>query len=151
MFLYFPLSKKTSMQEDEKTIERAGQLHEQGFNCCESVLRALAEAIEKNPGEDAFKMASGFGAGMGKSGCACGALAGAVMAISMKYGRGSTTEQREPSYSRASKAHDEFKRKFGATCCKIIRKAEFGTAEQKKRCAEIVKEATRIALGILKE
>ncbi|MBI5159256.1 C_GCAxxG_C_C family protein [Candidatus Micrarchaeota archaeon] len=137
--------------QDEETVSKAEQLHAQGFNCCESVLKALAEALEKNPGEDAFKMASGFGAGMGKSGCACGALAGAVMAIGLKYGRTNASEQREPSYSRANKAHDEFKKKFKATCCKAIRKAEFGTAEQKKRCAEIVKETTKIALKILKE
>lgn len=132
-------------------VSRADELHASGFNCCESVLRALVEGLNLKVDGEALKVASGFGGGIGRGGCVCGGLAGAVMAVGLKHGRVNASEPREPSYSRALKMHEEFKKKFGATCCRVIRGGDFGTFEQKKKCAEIVRETTRIALKVLSE
>ncbi len=135
----------------EKVVVRADELHSGGFNCCESVFRALAGGMGLKAGEETFKAASGFGGGIGRSGCVCGALVGAVMAAGLKHGRINANDPREPSYSRSLKLHEEFKKKFGSTCCRVLRRGEFGSAEQKARCGELVRETARLAFGILSE
>ena len=61
--------------------KRAAAYHENGFNCCQSVLAAFQDITGLSE-EQALAISGGFGGGMG-SGEVCGAVAGAVMAIGM--------------------------------------------------------------------
>jgi C_GCAxxG_C_C family probable redox protein len=49
-------------------------------------LVTLQEAFDL-PGEDAFKAATGFAGGMGRTGQVCGSLTGAIMAFGLIWGR----------------------------------------------------------------
>jgi C_GCAxxG_C_C family probable redox protein len=72
------------MQRKEKAVE----LFRQKFNCSQAVFTAYrqADVLEE---KDALKLATVFGAGVAGSGSElCGAVTGALMAISMRYGRG---------------------------------------------------------------
>ena len=56
------------------------------YNCCESVLLALAEYLGVE--SDLIpRIATGVGAGFSLNGLTCGAISGAAMAIGLKYGR----------------------------------------------------------------
>lgn len=54
-------------------------------NCAQSVFSVFAEDLGLDK-ETAVKIATGFGAGMGRMQSVCGAVSGAILAISLKYG-----------------------------------------------------------------
>lgn len=56
------------------------------YNCCESVLLALAEYLGVES-ELIPRIATGIGAGFSLNGFTCGSISGATMAIGLKYGR----------------------------------------------------------------
>jgi C_GCAxxG_C_C family probable redox protein len=57
------------------------------FNCSQSVLCAFAPDLGISR-ESSMKIASAFGAGIGRRQLTCGAVTGALMALSLKYGKG---------------------------------------------------------------
>lgn len=65
--------------------EKALALHNQVYNCAQSVVGAFCEnyGIEL---EHALRLAGGLGGGL-RSGEVCGAVSGAVMVIGLKYGQ----------------------------------------------------------------
>lgn len=67
-------------------MKSAGDFHNLGFNCCESVLLGASEFLGVTS-ELIPKIATGFGGGIGHTGRICGAVTGAVMALGIKYGR----------------------------------------------------------------
>ena len=77
---------------NENKAKLAGELFMQGYNCSQSVVGAWAEEIglDKNT---ALKIACGFGGGMGRLREVCGAVSGAVMILSWKYGYTDGTDQ----------------------------------------------------------
>lgn len=81
------------MTGEKRTIvelvrERAHNNFSAGFNCAECVTEAVWAFIETDLPKDAWKLATGFGGGMGLYGGACGALTGAVLAAGAIHGRG---------------------------------------------------------------
>ncbi len=58
-----------------------------GYNCAQSVLFAFGPDLGLD-GETSLKLATGFGAGMGRRGEVCGAVTGGILALGLKYGRG---------------------------------------------------------------
>ena len=59
----------------------------EGYNCAQSIFYSFCDDLgfEKNT---ALKIACGFGGGMGCKGEVCGAVAGGIIVIGLKYGRG---------------------------------------------------------------
>ncbi len=79
-----------------------------GLNCCQAILSAFAEEYGLTV-DDARRLGSGFGGGMGGMGLTCGAVTGAFMVIGLKH----------PRLDRASGAKSiqlvqEFSRRFTA-------------------------------------
>ena len=59
----------------------------EGYNCAQSVVFAFCD--ECGLGEDAaLKVSCGFGAGMGRKQEVCGAVAGGIMVLGLRHGRG---------------------------------------------------------------
>jgi C_GCAxxG_C_C family probable redox protein len=59
----------------------------EGYNCAQSVVFAFCD--ECGLGEDAaLKVSCGFGAGMGRKQEVCGAVAGGIMILGLRRGRG---------------------------------------------------------------
>lgn len=67
--------------------EKAIELHNIGYNCCQAVVCAFAERLGIDE-EVLFKATEGFGLGMGAMNCTCGAVSGAVMLAGLKKQRG---------------------------------------------------------------
>lgn len=66
------------------------KFHE-GYNCAQSVLLAFAPELKIDEGT-LLQISSGFGAGMGRTQKTCGALTGAYMVLSVKFGRQHPTD-----------------------------------------------------------
>jgi len=106
------------------------------------------------------KIASGFCGGIARKGGICGAVSGAVMAISIFYRRGLPDEPIDKSYVPVKKIIEIFENKFGSTNCRELTGCDLGIEEGRKRyfaanmlerCRGCTGEATRLATSIIEE
>lgn len=146
--MIFNQSEETIIREAK---ERAERLYRDGdYLCSEAVFTVINDHLGRPLPRETVKIASGFPVGMGTAGCACGALTGGIMALGLKYGR---TEPRAemPNMFRTSKElHDEFKKKFRSTCCRVLtKKFDFGSPEHLTQCAHITGEVTEMVMKII--
>ncbi|HUU76152.1 MAG TPA: C-GCAxxG-C-C family protein, partial [Methanoregulaceae archaeon] len=65
--------------------DEASNLFDRGFYCSQAILCAYSEMFGLDK-DTACKIATPFGAGIGWTGNMCGAVAGALMVIGLKYG-----------------------------------------------------------------
>ena len=130
-----------------------------GLYCAESVVLALADAqgIES---EHLPKLATAFCSGMGRMRGTCGALTGAVMGLSLAFGRSDPLASVQPSYEATQRLIDEFEQEFGARDCHVLLGCDLGTTEGQAafreqrlgvRCAKFTAKAAEIAARILAE
>jgi len=76
----------------EKIKRRARDNFSSGYKCSECVTEAVWAIIDTGLPSDAWKLATGFGGGIGLYGDTCGALTGAVLAVGSAYGRSTLLE-----------------------------------------------------------
>jgi len=67
--------------------QRARKNFTLGYNCAECVMEAVLSFVETGLPPEAKKVATGFGGGVGLFGDTCGAITGAVIAVSAVHGR----------------------------------------------------------------
>lgn len=135
----------------KKISDSAGDYHNRGFNCAESIFLAFREIAAPDLSEDMVRIATPFGGGIGRSGCLCGALSGGVIILGAARGRTTPETPRKESYELSSEFHNRFKSKFGATCCRVLVKAEFGSKEQGERCYQIITGSAELLMKFLVE
>ena len=99
---------------DKVAIEAEGLYRSGKMHCAEAVLAAVRNAFAPGVSEDVVRMAAGFGGGSG-TGCICGAVSGATMALGMVL----PGEKKRVS-ALTKELHRWFKGEYGATCCKLI-------------------------------
>ncbi len=90
----------------------------QGNNCAMAVFGAFCEEAGIDP-EIAMKLASPFGAGMGKTRNVCGALTGMLMAVGAVYGYTDPAEKGE-TFALSKKLLHAFKKKNGSLVCRTL-------------------------------
>ena len=66
----------------EKVEQEAKECFKQGLNCSECVMTAMMNNFDMGLPKEVVKLATGFGGGMGHTKNTCGAITGAVMALS---------------------------------------------------------------------
>jgi amino-acid N-acetyltransferase len=128
-----------------------------GWSCAESVVAELAhrQGIESDllPA-----IATGFCGGVSRSGGMCGAVSGAVMAISLVDGRKSAADSREPTYAAVQGLVDGFAKEFGSVNCPELLGLRLGADEGRaafrarglnRRCRSFVRRATEMAAEII--
>jgi C_GCAxxG_C_C family probable redox protein len=118
----------------------AGQNFKEGYNCAEAILQAFRSEMPEELSADFFKIASGFGGGIGHAGCMCGALTGSIMVLSLLFGRVSNKESKESKekiYQLSEEFHGNFKEKFGATCCRVLNPHSFNSKDHLRNCLKI--------------
>ena len=111
--------------------------------------------------EDAVRMMSGFGGGIGGAGSVCGAISGGVAGLSLAYGRGKPEERDSRSLFPLCA---ELYRRFGeeietSRLCRDITGIDFGTREGAKafyaspekvaRCARLVAKTAEMVRDML--
>ncbi len=138
--------------------EQARVLFDSGYNCSESILLAFSKALGVEC--EAFpKVATPFGAGIGRLCQECGVLTGGVLAIGLVYGRSKTaeTDKRDRSYAVARDYYGRFARCFGSVKCLEIQGTDLlnreearSTAEGRHRvCSKVVREGAYILAKLL--
>ena len=100
--------------------QRAQELHGKGYNCAQSVVCAYCDLVGLDE-QTAYKMAEGFGLGMGVMDM-CGALSGAFMLAGVKGSAGikapGTTKAQ--TYQQTREMANAFKEKNGTyLCCEL--------------------------------
>jgi C_GCAxxG_C_C family probable redox protein len=113
--------------------DAAGEAFRAGFNCAQSVLLPFAEAEGLSMGAGA-RIASSFGAGMGKLQETCGAVTGAFMALGLQRGfeRGDDQEGRARALGLTKDFIAAFKGEFGTLLCKELLGCDLNTEEGQK-------------------
>ena len=119
--------------------------------CAEAVVVTLNKGLGGGLSESqAVAMAAPFCVGLGKSGCVCGALSGAVLACGLLGAKGQPYHHRRSMRESGRQLHDAFKAVNGATCCRVLtqnvqhdRKAHF------QQCANLTEQATEMAARLI--
>jgi C_GCAxxG_C_C family probable redox protein len=144
---------KSNGKPADRAAAQAKGRFDRDFNCAESVLAAVAEQLHLKSSLIP-KVATGFGAGMGRQGSICGAVAGAVMALGLKYGRLHPGQSRQPTYRRVQALCHKFEQKFGSVYCRDLIGHDISSSKAlaramksgvfATRCPEFVAEAVRL-------
>jgi len=123
----------------EKIGMETGNLFKSGYNCGEAVVQAFRTKAGVNIDDNAFRLVSGFGGGMGHARDLCGALAGCTMVISTLVGRSNPAEKPlKEIYPYSKEWHDRFVKEFGSSSCKDLLPFDFDTREHYLNCMKLV-------------
>lgn len=155
----------------EETIEavrqRAKKNFSLGYNCAECVLEAVFSLIDTGLPQEARRMATGFGGGVGLFGDTCGALSGAVLAVGAVHGRSSLPEgEGKEAVKKASEQlygkpglyrlfnqiPNRISEKYGHTVCRDLTskwKESWLCREHALFCREIIIESAGIAAELI--
>ena len=135
--------------------DKALKFYSEGLNCAQSVIASFADILEIDE-ETAFRMASGFGGGMGRLQETCGAVTGAFMVIG--FLRGKYKEGDEESNEITNNLIQEFSHKFaeshGTINCKALINYDLNTEEGReqannndvfnKKCTLLIKTSVEL-------
>lgn len=102
-------------------VKEAAELFDQGYSCSQAVFSVYAKFFGLDP-VLALKIATSFGAGIGRTGNVCGAVSGAILAIGLGYGMCTIddTGGREKSYARDQIFIQKFTERFGSIQCRDL-------------------------------
>ena len=105
--------------------EKAYAYHQQGRNCCQSVLASFTDLTGLSE-EESFRIGGGFGAGAG-TGELCGAISGAVMTLGLVSGADPSDPvgSKKRAMGLAREMQKRFREKFGALRCEELLKKKF--------------------------
>lgn len=141
----------------EERIEKAVSLFKEGYNCSQSVVAAFADMYGFTT-EQALKMASAFGGGIGRMRETCGAACGLFMLAGLEKGAvdGADREGKAATYALVQELAAKFKEENGALRCADLLglskkesivstpEARTSTYYAKRPCAKMVETAARI-------
>lgn len=145
--------------------EQAKDFFAQGYNCCQSVVLAFAEEAGLAP-EEAAKLVSGFGGGMGRLREVCGGVSAMVFLLGLIEGYSNPDEiiGKQRLYEQVQLVAGRFKEKHGSIICRELLEASENTADtspvpsartaayyDRRPCAGLVASAAAIFEDYLKE
>ena len=132
-------------------VALSNEYFKNGLYCSEAILRAFNEVYDLGFPPELYKISTGFGAGLGESGCSCGSVTGAAMVLSLITGRNVNYESERQAFSLVNELHDKFKEKHKAICCRALtRTVTWGAAEHHILCEQYVIDAAQIIDDIIK-
>lgn len=119
--------------------------------CAEAVVVTINKGLDGGLSDSqAVAMAAPFCMAMGKSGCVCGALSGAILACGLLGAKGQPYHHRRSMRESARQLHDAFKSANGATCCRMLtRNVEHERKAHFQQCANLTAQATEMAARLI--
>ncbi len=128
----------------EDRVQKAMENHKKGYNCCQAVACAYADLVGVDE-ETMFRVAEGFGAGMGGLEGVCGAISGAVMLAGLKTSTGNleNPNSKGKTYLESKEILERFKEKNQSIICKELKGIE--TKKILRTCAGCIQDAAQIA------
>lgn len=136
------------------SVARSVALFDSEFYCAESVLQAVAEAMDVTC-KLIPQIATGLCSGVARSCGPCGAVLGGVLGIGLVLGRTSAQQTIEPAYEAVRMLLDRFEAEFGSSDCRDLLGCDLGTEQGQiafesqalcSRCRNFVGRATQLAL-----
>lgn len=141
-------------------VEVAASCFEEGFLCSQAILSTYCE--ESGLDRDmALKISAALGGGMARMGGVCGAVSGAFLVISLKYGhvKADDHQGKDKTYSLVREFVDKFKSRNGSFICKDLLGCDINTPdglEQAREknlfstvCPKFVRDAAEIVEQLL--
>jgi len=130
---------------------KAGNYFKEGYNCAEAIFLTYQPLLSPEIDPSLVRLFTGFGSGLGESGCMCGALTGSIAALNMIKGRTSNQLSRDEAYELAKEFTDRFTEKYGATCCRVLNQHPFETKEHLVNCLKITGNTSKLMMEFLIE
>ena len=105
----------------EEKSARARALFEAGYNCAQSVIGAFAEEMGLTL-EEAVRLASGLGGGVGRLREICGAISGSALVLGQLHGydQPGDDEKKAELYGRIQQIAGQFRREYGTILCREL-------------------------------
>ena len=136
----------------EKMGMAAGNNFKSGYNCCEAIVETFRKEAGVNIDDNAFRLCSGFGGGIGHARDLCGAMAGCVMVIStLSCGFQPIVKALAEIYPLTLEFHERFAKEFGSCACGDLMPYEFNTREHLKNCLKLVNKVAQLLAVYLEE
>jgi C_GCAxxG_C_C family probable redox protein len=147
-------------ENDVSKTEAALAFHGSGCNCAQCVLCVFAPELGMGE-ETAMRLATGFGAGMGRMAGTCGAVTGAFMVLGLFRGmrRAGEAEAKETTYALVREFSRRFRQKHSTLACRDLLGVDVGTEEGMKAarerklfatlCNDFIRDAVEILEGIV--
>ena len=144
--------------KNNQAVIRSKELFDNGFGCAEAVLMAVSEHLEINS-EIIPRIATGLCGGVGRTSGMCGAVGGAVLALSLVYGRDVAHQSKDQLNEKIKNFTDFFKDKFESINCTSRIGCDLSDPEGPEKfkamnlhpkCANFVEEATGKVLQLIK-
>ena len=143
-------------------VEIGTKLFKEGYNCCQAVVGAFIDLLPIGS-DSAMKLASPFGAGIGRLMEVCGAVSGMMMVAGFLFGNSDgKLESKGDTYALAQKLAEKFKAINGKSIvCKELlgltgkedpKPSERTDDYYKKRpCVMLVQDAIKVLLEEMEE
>lgn len=136
------MKKEHPLSREAKLIDQIGAKAQRLFLskklwCSEAVLVTLNQGFRGGlPHELAKGLTVGMGAGLGGSGCLCGAVNGAVVALGLFLAGCEPSKRLSDKTVRAhaKELKEAFKSRFGATCCRTLTRPDNLKGRSKHQC-----------------
>lgn len=119
--------------------EKALSLRKKGYNCAQSVVCAFSDEVGIDE-ETLFKIAAGFGTGMGNMQHICGAVAGAVMINGLLNSSGQAGAKNTLGVSK--QITQAFSEQNGSAVCKELKGIE--TGKMLRSCNDCITDAIEL-------
>jgi len=117
--------------------EIASEYMKKGYNCAQSIIKAYANDVGIKA-EEAVRMASALGGGVGRNGHICGAVSGAALIIGMKFGTTDPADFRakEKAYNKTNEFLETFSTENKSVLCKELIPYDIKNPEELKKARE---------------
>ncbi|MDD3396292.1 MAG: C-GCAxxG-C-C family protein [Acidaminococcaceae bacterium] len=136
----------------ERLGMEAGNCFKAGNNCSEAIVQAFRTVGGVDIDDNAYRLCSGFGGGMGHARDVCGALVGCTMVISTLVGRNKPEDKPLAEiYPISKEFHDRFVAEFGSSACKDLMPFEFNTKDHLRNCLKLVNRIGKFLAEFLEE
>lgn len=146
----------------EKVEREAKNCFKQGLNCSECVMTAMLNNFETGLPAEVITLATGFGGGMGHTKNTCGAITGAVMALSAMVGRKNpmakeTMPERiaelQDIYGVVGKMVNEIKDEYGTLICSELSDplGDWEGKARKRNCMQMITYCAGLAAKYAEE
>jgi len=134
---------KTTAEQDASTFFQSG------YNCAESVSRAIIEHFSDTEDLEFLKVASLFGGGIGSSHSEnCGAFSGGIIVISYLLGRTDPETNIDPAKEIVVEFRKDFLQHFETLHCQTLLD-KFGPQENSEKCRELTGKAAGLLVDLL--
>ena len=130
--------------------EIASGYMKKGYNCAQSIIKAYASEVGIKE-EDAIRMASALGGGVGRNGHICGAVSGAALIIGMKFGSTDPAnfQAKEKAYNKTNELLEKFSEENKSVLCKELIPYDMKIPEELKKAREAGVFAKQCLLYVL--